>query len=978
MSALMQANTNHTSTTTHHCNIESHHYKPNPLLSQIAYHLSELLYVDREPKHTIHHIKDNKPCIKVVKDITDITKIRTCNIIGSKKNKIRICNNNHNGTRIVNNQKKHIGVAAIFQLLLIYYVIQLQINETCLSNYHHDMHHAVLDKISKVYNCWHQLQFGWLSINVKHHTNYTILVHQTDTIKTLINKISSTIGFEDPSHFYILFQNQCFHVQQSNKMKLKMNDICITHNSSIVIMDVLPGGGRSSKREMDASSDEEQDSQQPPRKKRKINPVTNGNNHQDIQDPLEENHESYRQLMENEYEEKYQSETDVAYTEEDEAKYDLQDNADIEEPFETDDIEDVYLAQSAYLQSQQLDVQCNHNHSYGQPCSCNRNTNVCDDAILLQQTLMEDEELFGTEQSDWLQNIEALDMDSDNGQAIVNDDSLLTSPERTSNVCNDTPSRKKRKYRKRGRRGPKPTKPKKFPKMNKEYNHKMQQREARQTTFQLDSSTWMSKVYANKLKKAPKIPRFKVVGGIDNLRETMSKYKENYIGKMEHECPHCGALLFKSELGDKKTGQWNLCCKNGKIKLNTPLKPPAILHHLFTADDSLAKYFQENILMLNNALAMSSSQIFRKELPHSYGRAPPTFILSGAVYHTVPRLLPECNQAPKQAQIYTWDPEEEFNNRINQGFLGKISSQPKFRQLVEELQELLHEHNWIVKMYKSVFEQYFQGINKLPELKLIVHTKVSDSTNLGHYKTFSKPSENSPVASFVEFGSLTDSVPMHRKLVLTTRAKDENRTLLDCHTLSDALAFPLLYPWGESSYDIDYRNTEGNKITMTQYYRYRLMERKGEWNPFIHGQRLFQKFITATWGKIQQNTMNWYINNQKKCRADSYEAISTARQKNKELKGLGTKLNILPRSYVESPRYFRSKYQNAMAILRRIGSIPDFFITFTANANWREVRETMERHKTTFCCRDDIIARVFRAKLKQFLHDLTKSHVLGL
>jgi len=42
---------------------------------------------------------------------------------------------------------------------------------------------------------------------------------------------------------------------------------------------------------------------------------------------------------------------------------------------------------------------------------------------------------------------------------------------------------------------------------------------------------------------------------------------------------------------------------------------------------------------------------------------------------------------------------------------------------------------------------------------------------------------------------------------------------------------------------------------MTQYYRYLLLERKNQWNPFIHGQRLFQHFITATWGKIQQNTM---------------------------------------------------------------------------------------------------------------------------
>ena len=61
-----------------------------------------------------------------------------------------------------------------------------------------------------------------------------------------------------------------------------------------------------------------------------------------------------------------------------------------------------------------------------------------------------------------------------------------------------------------------------------------------------------------------------------------------------------------------------------------------------------------------------------------------------------------------------------------------------------------------------------------------------------------------------------------------------------------------------------------------------------------------------------------------------------------------------------------------------MGSIPDFFITFTANPNWKEIQETMNNHKVKFECRDDIIARVFHAKLKQFLYDLTQANVLGM
>ena len=45
---------------------------------------------------------------------------------------------------------------------------------------------------------------------------------------------------------------------------------------------------------------------------------------------------------------------------------------------------------------------------------------------------------------------------------------------------------------------------------------------------------------------------------------------------------------------------------------------------------------------------------------------------------------------------------------------------------------------------------------------------------------------------------------------------------------------------------------------------------------------------------------------------------------------------------------------------------------------WREITETIERHEVPLSCRDDVIARVFRAKLKQLLHDLIKLGALGM
>ena len=896
-----------------------------------------------------------------------LANIQRCIIIGSRKNKIRHKRNEDNqpvikayGSLIMYSLAK-----LMLQRIIVCLVIQLTMNEVCFVNCYDDLQDSLTNYMIHIHKKWNDFEHGWLFVDVIYDTKQRIIVHRTDIIKDLFDKFSSTITCIPSEQFYFSIGHQSFHIENLNKSSLSLEELLITHNTEIVIKDLLLGGARKrDKEEADLTSSED-DELQPSNKRRKtlqtrnVTYDSNGHNHnihienETINDESEENYEAYRDFM---------------------IVHDAQCSA--ANTVDYDEIESKYPDEGDVSSSLSLNhrirIGCNHNHTDEQICyECHTNYNVCSDEELLQNTLLEDNICDALQESDIDDSAES-DENIDDGYLIN------LSNEHINESTTSITSSKRQYYHPHKKRGRKRKKPLLYKNRSRRYNEKICKRKTRRPTYDWDSKEWIAKLYPKKHQSKYKDPKFKMPGGIDSFQSHLSKYKENYIGKMEHECPHCGALLFKSELSDHKTEKWNMCCKNGKIQLAPINTPPRALHHLFTQNDRISKYFQENILMLNSALAMSSSQIFRKELPHSHRRAPPTFILSGAIYHTVPRLLPDSDASPKQAQIYTWDPHEETTNRLNQGFLGKLTREPKFVKLVEELQELLHEYNWVVKMYKNIFETYLDGSTMIPQLKLILHTKVSDRTNLGHYKIFAKPTETSPIATLIEFGDLTDDVPTHRKLVLTTRDNNENRTLLDCHILSDALAFPLLYPYGEPGYDLNYKDSTGKKITMTQYYRYRLLERKNQWNPFIHGQRLFQKFITATWGKIQQNTMNWYINNQKKCRADSYESVCLARQQNSELNNLGKKLNILPRSFVESPRYFRSKYQNAMAILRRMGSIPDFFITFTANSNWREINETMERHDVSLSCRDDIIARVFRAKLKHFLKDITQSNGLGL
>ena len=86
---------------------------------------------------------------------------------------------------------------------------------------------------------------------------------------------------------------------------------------------------------------------------------------------------------------------------------------------------------------------------------------------------------------------------------------------------------------------------------------------------------------------------------------------------------------------------------------------------------------------------------------------------------------------------------------------------------------------------------------------------------------------------------------------------------------------------------------------------------------------------------------------------------------------------VLASSIVGGPRYNRQLYYDGMAIVRKQGKA-DLFITFTANANWPEVKAALNASGggCTPQERYDIISRVFKLKLAQLMADL-KAGMLG-
>ncbi|GFT98707.1 ATP-dependent DNA helicase [Trichonephila clavipes] len=84
---------------------------------------------------------------------------------------------------------------------------------------------------------------------------------------------------------------------------------------------------------------------------------------------------------------------------------------------------------------------------------------------------------------------------------------------------------------------------------------------------------------------------------------------------------------------------------------------------------------------------------------------------------------------------------------------------------------------------------------------------------------------------------------------------------------------------------------------------------------------------------------------------------------------------VLPSSFTGGSRYMHERTQDAMTYVRHFGR-PDLFITFTCNPKWSEIVDLLNQGQKSHD-RHDIIARVFRVKVKHMIRLLTKGCIFG-
>ncbi|XP_028767101.1 uncharacterized protein LOC114724813 [Neltuma alba] len=456
-------------------------------------------------------------------------------------------------------------------------------------------------------------------------------------------------------------------------------------------------------------------------------------------------------------------------------------------------------------------------------------------------------------------------------------------------------------------------------------------------------------------------------------------YNEGYIdeGDPIHKCKFCGALMWFNERVKKDNKKrsiniFSMCCMQGKIVL-PPLKtPPPIFQRLFLQkDNAQTKNFLSNIRQYNNMFSFTS---MGGKIDHSknFGGGPYSFILSGQNYHNIGSLLPVQGSEPVYSQLYIFDTDNEVSNRI--AVVSKHQKESTIDPgIVVQIKMVLDEINPFVQQYR--FASQFLSIQNHQHLKLcLLSSRAHDG------RTYNLPSASEVAALIVGDIDMTFNV---RDIIVEEQSGRPQR-INELHPAYLPLQYPLLFPYGEDGYrdDIEHRQetlaiTKSRKrLSIREFFTYRLMRRENEVSILLHASRLLQQFIVDGYTMIESQRLLWVRTHQKELRADLYQGLSDAVLSGERNASHTGKRIILPSTFTGGARYMLQNYQDAMALCRWAG-YPDLFITFTCNPAWPEITRLCQQDNVSPCDRPEILSRVFKMKLRSFMKTLREKKIFG-
>ncbi|KAF8595117.1 hypothetical protein BDV93DRAFT_415339, partial [Ceratobasidium sp. AG-I] len=400
-------------------------------------------------------------------------------------------------------------------------------------------------------------------------------------------------------------------------------------------------------------------------------------------------------------------------------------------------------------------------------------------------------------------------------------------------------------------------------------------------------------------------------------------------------CTHCQAFHWKAERLSSSTAavdKFGSCCRQGKIKIDLPKRPPATLWDLFTRVHPLSQNFFENIRQFNAALAFTSlgtgKPISNEQPP---GGGPYIFKIGGEVYHQSADLVPIPNgpNPPCYAQLYVYDKLEDAADQRS----AHPSNSKCDRGLMRELTGVLHASHHYATLYKHAWQRMNEnGPGGVQNVSMVIRQNRNDDR-----RRYNRPTSDEIAVIIPD-----QAVDMQRNIVLFKQGGGFKR--IDAWNPAYAcLHYVLLFPHGEHGFQQEDDGPAGRKtVSQLEYYAYTLFLQEKftgddpippadvHFSTIHRGGRLFQQYVADIWANIDQSCLLYFDTHQDTIRSELYNGLRDALLGDDLACGDQVGRRILPSSYYGGTRQMMESYQDAMAIARFMGG-PQLFITMTAN-----------------------------------------------
>lgn len=471
------------------------------------------------------------------------------------------------------------------------------------------------------------------------------------------------------------------------------------------------------------------------------------------------------------------------------------------------------------------------------------------------------------------------------------------------------------------------------------------------------------------------LPRMLAIQQIGSARFDETLVQEHSCGRMDRICRYCGARHFAGEL--PTDGQFTNCCQKGKVILPEPrdehgnvLQYPAFLQSLLSnPSDPNYRNFRENIRSYNSSVSFASMGAKTVEVP---GRGPYCFKVNGTIYHRTSHLQPAAGQGRQFAQLYILDSTQALPIRSRHA-----ANADCLPAIMDRIDRFFRANNRLCQTYhmmRTIQErEAAEAVRDGREIP-VVHMVMRRDRELDSIR-FNLPTSNEIAMVFVDENG---EPPFERDIrIYEINPRNRNQQFIHLSILSpnlDPMTYAILYPYGQPGWH-DKLRINNQKVSLLQYKVFQMATRDS-FNAVMSAGKLTQQWLVDSYLQVEANDLHFIRTHQSNLRRELYQGLHDYLRNVANERGVPAGLPvILPSTFAGSSRNMRERVQDAFAIFGKFGPM-DAFKTFTANPKWHEITAEL-RPGETASDRPELVAKVFKLKLKELIKDFTVDMVLG-